>query len=346
MPLIADRYEPTGNASWGGMGHVNECVDRNLARHVMLKMVLKHEHFPRLIDEQKALLKLRSKHVVQLLDVVKFKHNADEITCLVLEKIEGKSLESNFVPGPDFLKVLWQIASGLADIHRAGVIHRDIKPENIILDVNGVVKIIDFGLAREVGKDDKTKSIIGTQPFMAPELFAGSTIALKSPVDVYAFGITALTLLNAQPKANATSPATAVKILQAIPTLGNRLAALIESCIATDPTTRPSMDLIAFALAQEILRDRHRARIIIRGQVHELHAGNRNVTIKSAVGTIGVRYDGTRFVISQLSGAVFINNRPVAVGSEMTSACVITLGNLGEIRAFPTFEVSNPEVMA
>jgi serine/threonine protein kinase len=172
MTLIADRYEPTGNAAWGGMGEVNECIDKNLSRKVMLKRVFKASDMPRLMDEQKALIKLRSKHVVQLLDVVKFDWNAQTITCLVLEYIDGQDLDKiSFKPDLDYQKVLWQVASGLADIHAAGVIHRDIKPENIRRDKFGVVKIFDFGLAREVGKDDKTRSIAGTLGYMAPELF-------------------------------------------------------------------------------------------------------------------------------------------------------------------------------
>jgi len=168
MPLIANRYMPTGNAAWGGMAEVHECDDQNLFRKVMLKRVPKTADLPRLLDEQKALLKLRSRHVVQLLDVVTFKHNGNDIRCLVLEHIAGTDLDQiKFAPNEDFQKTLWQIACGVSDIHRAGVIHRDIKPNNIRRDANGVIKIFDFGLAREVGKDDKTKSITGTAGFPA-----------------------------------------------------------------------------------------------------------------------------------------------------------------------------------
>jgi eukaryotic-like serine/threonine-protein kinase len=138
MPLIADRYEPTGNAAWGGIGEVNECIDKNLSRKVMLKRVFKPSDFPRLLDEQKALIKLRSKHVVQLLDVVKFTWNKDTVTCLVLEHIDGDDLDKlSFKPDIEFQKVLWQIASGLTDIHAAGVIHRDIKPQGTSNNVRG-----------------------------------------------------------------------------------------------------------------------------------------------------------------------------------------------------------------
>lgn len=68
--LIADRYDPTGVAAWGGMSEVHQCTDTHLARLVMLKRIKSDKNLSRLIDEQKALLKLRSKHVVELLDII------------------------------------------------------------------------------------------------------------------------------------------------------------------------------------------------------------------------------------------------------------------------------------
>jgi serine/threonine protein kinase len=182
------------------MGEVNECIDINLSRRVMLKRVFRLADVPRLLDERKALIKLRSKHVVQLLDVVAFSWQSQSITCLVLEHIEGSDLDKlTFVPGVELHRTLWQIASGLGDIHRARVIHRDIKPQNIRKDKFGIIKIIDFGLAREVGLDDKTASITGTIGYMAPELYGTSMIAFSTAVDTYAFGRTALSLLGQAP---------------------------------------------------------------------------------------------------------------------------------------------------
>ena len=164
------------------MGEVNECIDRNSSRKVMLKRVFKTTDIPRLVDEQKALIQLRSKHVIQLLDVVAFSWKSETITCLVLEHIDGEDLDKlTFKPDTEFHKVLWQIASGLSDIHDARVIHRDIKPQNIRKDRSGIIKIFDFGLAREVAVDNKTKSVIGTMGYMAPELFGAST-AFHSPL--------------------------------------------------------------------------------------------------------------------------------------------------------------------
>src|SRR5262249_15742781 len=349
MDLIADRYEPTGNASWGGMGEVNECIDKNLARKVVLKRVFKASDFPRLLDEQKALIKLRSKHVVQLLDVVRFPWKSTEITCLVLEYIEGIDLDKiSFAPGTDYQKTLWQIASGIADIHQGGVIHRDIKPQNIRRDMNGIIKIYDFGLAREVGVDNKTRTITGTSGYMAPELFGSKTIAFSPAVDTYAFGRTALALLGCEPPSGKPQRLPPGAVNGGFPSLKPDICTMLEQCLDLSPSNRPTMKSVSDMLALDLLRDRHRARIIQGSTSHELHAGNRTARITSTIGSISIHYDGLRFVVASLSGNVFVNKKTISAGAEMTSSCVITLGHatLGAGRVFLSFDVSNPEVLA
>lgn len=344
MPLIAERYEPTGNAHWGGLGQVNECIDRHLGRLVMLKSVHRHSDMPRLLDERKALLKLRSRHVAQLLDIVTFPWQNVEITCLVIEYIAGANLATDYAPDANYQKTLWQIAAGLADIHEAGVIHRDVKPDNIRLDENGVVKIIDFGLSREVGVDDRTRSIIGTPAFMAPELYSDHTVALSPAVDVFAFGQTARAMLGSQ----LSDPRrTLSNFSEDHPALDAGIAGLLQSCIAPNPASRPAISAVADQIGRGLLRDRHRARIIdSAGRAYELHSSNRAAKIDSSSGSITVRYDGLKFSVTAISGSVFINNALKNVGDEMTSSCVITLGDgLTARRAFLTFDVSNPEVM-
>lgn len=347
MPLIADRYEPTGNAAWGGMGQVNECIDKNLDRRVMLKRVFRLSDMPRLLDEQKALIKLRSKHVVQLLDVVKFDWRGQEITCLVLEHIEGSDLDKlKFIPNLEYQKLLWQIASGLSDIHRTGVIHRDVKPQNIRQDKFGVVKIFDFGLARQIGVDDKTRSITGTQGYMAPELYGSSTISFSTAVDTFAFGRTALALLGAEPRPEPPKAVAKGLVLSSFKTLNPLVAETIERCLELSPGARPAMAEVASLLARDLVRDRHHARIVQDGRAFELNAKKRGVQISSSAGSIRIQYDGTKFFIAAVTGDVYLNNMKAAVGAEMLSSCVITMGAVGNSRAFLTFDISNPEIAA
>ena len=122
-------------------------------------------------DELAALLKMRSKHVVQIYDLCKF---PDKCIGIIQEFIDGKDLLESFAPPTSidsYYRQLWQIASGISDIHAVGVIHRDIKPNNMKVDPEGVIKIFDFGLARDAGPAAATVGFVGTPGLeMAPQI--------------------------------------------------------------------------------------------------------------------------------------------------------------------------------
>ena len=348
MVLIANRYEPTGNASWGGMGEVHECWDHHLSRNVMLKRVKRLSDFRRLMDEKKALLLLRSKHVIELIDAVEFDYLGTNEQGLILEQVVGSDLAENTLDRDDnFWRTLWQIADGISDIHSAGVIHRDIKPCNIRIDSSRVVKIPDFGLSRQTGKDDKTRSVAGTLGYMAPELIGTRTIAFTSAIDVYAFGITAITLLNNSDAIRLARKTYRLKAEELIPLfLDAALAETVARCVSHDPVTRPSMQEVRDLLARRLLKGRHRACVVQGGSTYELNAKTPSIKLKTSVGSITIKYDGFAFKVDQVTGDVFVNNQPAAQGKEMPAACVLTFGRDTGLRAFSTFDVSRPEVVA
>ena len=191
MPKIPDRYEPDGEIKSGGFGNVVFCEDQHLSRRVAIKFIQDPSDYKRLLDEINALLQLRSKHVVQVYDIIE---GQDGDIGIVEEFIDGDDLWNHSFPKAsieNYLKTLWQISSGIADIHDSGIIHRDIKPNNMKLDDEGIIKIFDFGLAREEGLQAKTKGFLGTQGFAAPELYKTETVPFSKAVDVYAFGAAA-----------------------------------------------------------------------------------------------------------------------------------------------------------
>lgn len=160
-------------------------------RREVIQRVIAEAHKRRVLDEIAALLKLRSKHVVQVYDVLAL---PGEQLAIVQEFVEGTDLDVKRSPvttAEALYRQLWQIASGISDIHAAGLIHRDIKPNNMKRDGEGVIKIFDFGLARSEGTDAKTSGFVGTQGFAAPELYRSSS-SFTQAVDTYAFGISAL----------------------------------------------------------------------------------------------------------------------------------------------------------
>jgi eukaryotic-like serine/threonine-protein kinase len=190
------RYKDTGEAFAGGMGEVKIYDDQHLERKVAIKFIKNESDKGRLIDEIKALQQICSKHVVQIFDVV------------LCESTQRFGIVQEFVPGPDldeiseaghidkdqYLKILYQIASGLTDIHAQGLVHRDLKPNNIKFDGESILKIFDFGLARCLASEASTLGFKGTHFFAAPELYRAGIVSFTEGVDIYAFGIIAWVL--------------------------------------------------------------------------------------------------------------------------------------------------------
>ena len=153
-----DRYVPTGRSTKGGLGEVVLCTDRNLGRKVVIKYGNEHH---RLLDELAALQRIRSKHVVEIFDVMY--ERASARMGIVEEFIDGEELTSKLgtiQPDDRFVHLLYQLASGLADIHEVGIVHRDIKPSNVLVDADQILKIIDFNLAR-LTDDANTSGFVG-----------------------------------------------------------------------------------------------------------------------------------------------------------------------------------------
>ncbi|CAG9170362.1 Serine/threonine-protein kinase PknD [Cupriavidus pinatubonensis] len=348
--ISPDRYVLVEEGVGGGMGDIYHCMDTHLNRRVVLKVLKDGGEDRRLLDEQKSLVKLRSKHVVQLFDLATITQDREK-SALVLEFISGKNLGvGDYTPGYDYLMVLWQIACGLSDIHASNIIHRDIKPQNIRVDDGGVVKIIDFGLSRDSETDAHTRSIIGTAIYMAPELWGSPVISFDKSIDVYAFGVTALALLKAPPPAAILErpPKSVDKgALAALEkTLPSDVVTLLEACLSYRAADRPPIGEVEALLRKHLLHDKHRALLVMGGKNYELSATSRRVTLTyGTIGTMVVGYDGFRFFVEALSGIVSVNNNSIAVGAELPNCCVITFGT-APVRSFVTFDVSNPEVMA
>lgn len=352
MRAIPDRYVSSGRAMSGGMGSVMVCRDSVLERPVAIKFISSPAHKRRMDDEVAALLKLRSKHVVQVYDLLQA--GPDEIG-MVLEFIDGEDLfESHEIPtdATAYSRQIWQIASGIADIHDIGVIHRDIKPNNMKADREGVIKIFDFGLARDDGPSAKTKGFVGTRGFAAPELYE-RPFAFTNAVDTYAFGATALYLATGGLPSDLLKQPPEVKSAGYFGYIALKLAPeiamLLDACLALEPTDRPAMRDVRDALARHILYGRHRALVVYQGKASVLDANNHSVGLNyGEIGKISIKYDGLAFVVDSVSGEVQINNQIVTAGSRLPGACVVALGGphrRGNERRYITFDISHPEIV-
>lgn len=352
MAHLPDRYVDTGDSKDGGMGTVIFCQDTHLDRIVAIKFIQDKRDHRRMLDELDALLKMRSKHVVQIYDVVT---PAPDTIGIVQEYIEGNDLFNEPFPRAsqqNYLKTIWQIAAGIADIHDAGVIHRDIKPNNMKLDHEGIVKIFDFGLAREEGAKAVTRGFVGTAGFAAPELYRADAKFTKA-VDTYAFGATALYLaLENLPDELRKMPPdlTGGSFFGATPfDLQPNLISVLDRCLLANPAERPSMEEVKKEIARHLLVDRHQALFVFRDEPSYLNASRRDVVLDLPdVGRLDITYDGFAFKVSFVSGEVRINNRVPNVGDEIPGSCVVALGDRhrrASDRVFVTFDISNPEIV-
>lgn len=349
--MIANRYQVAGTSLVGGMAAVLPCKDTVLDRPVAIKVMPGSADRRRIRDELGALLKMRSKHVVQVYDVLRI--GKDDLA-IVQEFIDGKDLfDESVAPrtAAEYLRLVWQIASGIADIHCLDVIHRDIKPSNMKIDPEGVVKIFDFGLARDEGPLASTVGFVGTPGFAAPELYAHRA-TFTAAVDTYAFGITALFLglrdLPAELKRRPPIYSSADYFATLPFKLADEVMKALNSCLKPDSVDRPLMRNVRDVLAKHILHNRHKALVVFNGRASYLDATNRSVRLRlPSMGEVEICYDGFCFMVQSVNGDVFVNNRRVAVGDVLPGACVVALGAAEQTnkRKYITFDLSHPEIV-
>jgi len=208
--VVADRYLVTDLLGEGGMGKVY------LARHVRLPLqaaikVLRPEllkdaaSVARFNREAANASRIEHANVARVFD---FGETSDGTVYLAMEYISGRTLKEVLEKeGPLTLQrtatLIRQVADGLDAAHRMGIVHRDLKPDNILVtvDENGVdrCKVVDFGIAKAVGGNEKeagltrTGFVVGTPEFMSPEQLLGTELDHRS--DVYALGLVAYTCL-------------------------------------------------------------------------------------------------------------------------------------------------------
>ncbi len=193
--ILNERYRLDAELGRGGMGVVYRAHDLQLNRVVAVK-VLPHEFthdvqfLARFKNEVLNTARLQHPHIVAVYDV-----GVDGNTnYFVMQLIEGQDLKSLLttrgrLPETEVLRYLGQIASALDYAHANGVVHRDIKPENILIDMQGIARVSDFGIARSMEGTRMTGGMIGTPEYMSPEQAQGIEVDGRS--DQYALAIVA-----------------------------------------------------------------------------------------------------------------------------------------------------------
>jgi serine/threonine protein kinase/Tfp pilus assembly protein PilF len=191
--MVSGRYEIIEEIGRGGMGVVYKARDGKLKRPVALKFLPTELTFvpdvkERFLREAQAAAALDHPNICTVYEVEE--HGGR--TYIAMAYIDGASLKARIAQGPlrisEALAIAVQVAEGLAEAHRKGIVHRDIKPANIMLTAAGQAKIMDFGLARLEGAGDltQTATVLGTVAYMSPEQALGRTVDHRT--DIWSFG--------------------------------------------------------------------------------------------------------------------------------------------------------------
>jgi serine/threonine protein kinase/Tol biopolymer transport system component len=242
---------------------VYKARDTHLDRLVALK-VLPHDKMAdperrrRFSQEAKAASALNHPNIITIYDIA-----SDEgVDFIAMEYVEGRTLEALLASGPlrldDAIKYARQMADALAAAHAAGILHRDLKPANVIVRVNGLLKLLDFGLAKltdvgEVGESNTTRTmaltqagtVMGTVAYMSPEQAEGKKLDFRS--DIFSFGVVLYEMVAGKRAFRGDSQASVLAALlrdQPQPVAELRgdvpqeLERLIERCLRKDPERR------------------------------------------------------------------------------------------------------------
>ena len=248
----------------GGMGEVYRARDTKLGREVAIKILPAHfvsdpDRRARLEREARLLAKLNHPHIGAIYGL----DDSGSVLALVLELIEGDTLADRVARGPvplnEAIAIGRQIADALYAAHDKGIVHRDLKPANIKLTSEGIVKVLDFGIAKATTAagaepdaavltmtSDQTHPglIVGTAAYMSPEQARGKPV--DKGTDIWAFGCVLYEMLSGRrPFAGETTSDTIAAILEREPELAGlpdgtpaTLRTLVRRCLEKDPKRR------------------------------------------------------------------------------------------------------------
>jgi serine/threonine protein kinase/Flp pilus assembly protein TadD len=192
--LFAGRFELIEESGAGGMGQVYRAYDKEVGEEIALKILhpeiaLDERTVDRFRNEIKLARRITHKNVCRMHEL----HQDGKQLFITMEYVLGQDLkglikESGALATGKAISIAKQVAEGLAEAHDLGVVHRDLKPQNIMVDKQGVAKIMDFGIARSLRATGMTAEgmIIGTPEYMAPEQVEG--LEADQRTDIYALG--------------------------------------------------------------------------------------------------------------------------------------------------------------
>jgi len=221
--LIAGKYRIVEEVGAGGMGVVYKAEDLKLKRPVALKFLPPHlmdspELKERFLIEAQAAAALNHPNICTIHEV----GESEERPYIAMEYVEGETLRDRIRKGPlkpeEAVDIILQVAAGLSEAHKKGIIHRDIKSANIMVTAKGQAKVMDFGLAKLGGGSSLTKSqtTLGTVAYMSPEQARGDDLDQRT--DIWSLGVVLYEMLTGE-----------------LPFRGDRDLSIIHSIVHEEP---------------------------------------------------------------------------------------------------------------
>ncbi len=288
MPLTQGKtlgpYVVEAMLGAGGMGEVYLARDTRLLRTVAIKVLPAHlsssaELHARFVQEAKSISSLQHPNICVVHDI----GSQDGVDYMVMEYVSGQTLDKVIPPGglPATVATRYavQIADALARAHAAGVVHRDLKPANIMVDDSGLVKVLDFGLAKLTASGSSIVDggatlsgartgtapgiIVGTLAYMSPEQAEGKSIDARS--DIFSFGAVFYEMLTGKKAFDADSSAALLAaVMRDNPTpvselrrdVPTELRSIVSRCLKKNPADR-------YASGTELLQELKRCRDLL-----------------------------------------------------------------------------------
>ena len=251
QPSSIGRYEIISRLGQGGMGMVYLAHDPVIERLVAIKCLRTDDEEVRMrfLREARSAGRLKHRNIVTIFDV----GEAEGTPYIVMEHVTGDSIASVIAKGepvPLGQMLTWSesLCDGLEFAHRGGIVHRDIKPANLLIDADGVLKILDFGVAKLAdlgGSDTRADILIGSPNYMSPEQLAGAQVDQRS--DIFSAGAVLYELLTLQKAFSGESlVATFTQITTSAPrpldelvaNIDSHLVAIVQRALAKDREQR------------------------------------------------------------------------------------------------------------
>ncbi len=257
LPGMIGPYQVLKRLGAGGMGEVFLAYDERLDRKVAIKRIRadvsstseRRERFRR---EARLAAKLNHPAIVQIYDVL----TAEDASCIVLEHVEGTNLRQLLDDGPlpveEVVTLARDVAEGLAEAHRQGIVHRDLKTENVLITPEGRAKIADFGIAKRVlmGTEEDSLTgdgrVLGTYRAMSPEQARGEEVDFRS--DLFSLGVLLYEALTGRSPFEAENELAMLNrivherqapVREVRPEVPEDLSILVDHLLEKDPLGRP-----------------------------------------------------------------------------------------------------------